>query len=143
MENYESDGGRMLFAGIYASDIAEEFGTPVYVTDEQKLRENYYNKALEELVLAKNEDQKTIDYKGEMIRKLEPVFMDPSAPFVRAHFYAPRKQVFGVFTGTFAVNVVVIWFMTAILYLALYFRVLKRILDMVGTLTGKKTKMID
>lgn len=108
-----------------------------------KLRENYYNKALEELVLAKNEDQKTIDYKGEMIRKLEPVFMDPSAPFVRAHFYAPRKQVFGVYAGTFAVNVAVIWFMTAILYLALYFRVLKRILDMVGTLTGNKSKMID
>jgi diaminopimelate decarboxylase len=41
MEDYESDNGRMLFAGVYASDIAEEFGTPVYVTDEKKLRENY------------------------------------------------------------------------------------------------------
>lgn len=41
MENYESNGNRMLFAGMYASDIAKEFGTPVYVTDEQKLRENY------------------------------------------------------------------------------------------------------
>ncbi|HKM13805.1 MAG TPA: alanine racemase, partial [Candidatus Methanomethylophilaceae archaeon] len=41
MENYESTGNRMLFAGMYASDIAKEFGTPVYVTDEQKLRENY------------------------------------------------------------------------------------------------------
>lgn len=41
MEDYESDGGRMLFAGLHASDIAKEFGTPVYVTDEQKLRENY------------------------------------------------------------------------------------------------------
>lgn len=41
MENYESKGNRMLFAGMYASDIAKEFGTPVYITDEQKLRENY------------------------------------------------------------------------------------------------------
>ena len=41
MEDYESDNGRMLFAGMYAGDIAEEFGTPVYVTDEKKLRENY------------------------------------------------------------------------------------------------------
>ncbi len=52
MENYESNGNRMLFAGIYASDIAEEFGTPVYVTDEQKLRENYrriYNTFSEEM----------------------------------------------------------------------------------------------
>jgi len=109
----------------------------------RKLRENYYNKSLEESVLAKNEDQKTIVYKGEIIQKLEPVFMDPSAPFIRAHFYAPRKKIFGMFAGTFAVNVGVIWFMTAILYLALYFRVLKRILDMVGTITGKKTKLVD
>ncbi|MEA4976985.1 MAG: diaminopimelate decarboxylase [Methanomassiliicoccaceae archaeon] len=43
MENYESKGGRMLFAGMYVSDIAREFGTPVYVTDEQKLRKNYRN----------------------------------------------------------------------------------------------------
>ena len=41
MQDYESDGGRMKFAGLYASDIAEEFGTPVYVTDEKRLRENY------------------------------------------------------------------------------------------------------
>ena len=41
MEDYESDGGRMLFAGMYVSDIAREFGTPVYVTDEQRLRKNY------------------------------------------------------------------------------------------------------
>ncbi len=109
----------------------------------QKLRDDYYNKSLEEFVMSKNEDQKTIDYKGKMIRKLEPVFMDPSAPFIKAHFYAPRKKVFGVFAGTFAVNVAVIWFMTAILYLALYFRVLKRVLDLVETLSGKRTKPVD
>ncbi|MGE4577332.1 MAG: diaminopimelate decarboxylase [Candidatus Methanomethylophilaceae archaeon] len=43
MEDYESKGGRMLFAGMYVSDIAKEFGTPVYVTDEQRLRKNYRN----------------------------------------------------------------------------------------------------
>lgn len=41
MKDYESDNGRMIIGGKYAGDIADEFGTPVYVTDEQKLRENY------------------------------------------------------------------------------------------------------
>ncbi len=41
MEDYESDNGRMVIGGVYAGDIADEFGTPVYVTDEQRLRENY------------------------------------------------------------------------------------------------------
>lgn len=41
MEDYESDNGRMIIGGMYAGDIADEFGTPVYVTDEQRLRDNY------------------------------------------------------------------------------------------------------
>ena len=49
--------------------------------------------------------------------------------FIKAHFYAPRKRIFGVYAGTLAVNTGVIWVMTAILYLLLYFRVLYRILD--------------
>lgn len=52
MEDYESKNGRMIFAGMYASDIADEFGTPVYVTDERRLRDNYrriYNAFSEEI----------------------------------------------------------------------------------------------
>jgi diaminopimelate decarboxylase len=41
MRDFENDNGQMMFGGMHASDIAEEFGTPVYVTDEQILRENY------------------------------------------------------------------------------------------------------
>ncbi|MEZ5012541.1 MAG: hypothetical protein R2744_13610 [Bacteroidales bacterium] len=48
---------------------------------------------------------------------------------IKAHFYAPRKQVFGRFVDTFWVNIMVIWMMTILTYLALYFRVLKRFLD--------------
>ncbi len=31
----------MVIGGVHAADIADEFGTPVYVTDEQRLRDNY------------------------------------------------------------------------------------------------------
>lgn len=48
---------------------------------------------------------------------------------MKAHFYAPRKQLLGVFAGTLAVNTGVIWLMTLILYILLYFRVLHRILE--------------
>ncbi len=48
-----------------------------------------------------------------------------------------------MFAGTFAVNVAVIWFMTVVLYLALYFRVLKRILDFAETISGKRAKIVD
>ncbi|MGN1044905.1 MAG: diaminopimelate decarboxylase [Candidatus Methanomethylophilaceae archaeon] len=41
MRDYENDNGTMMFGGMSAVDIADRFGTPVYVTDEQILRQNY------------------------------------------------------------------------------------------------------
>jgi diaminopimelate decarboxylase len=41
MRDYESRNGVMIFGGMPVTDIANEFGTPVYVTDETRLRENY------------------------------------------------------------------------------------------------------
>ncbi len=41
MRDYENDNGIMQFGGMSTVEIAEEFGTPLYVTDEQILRENY------------------------------------------------------------------------------------------------------
>lgn len=43
MRDYESNNGVMMFGGMPVTEIAEEYGTPVYVTDEQRLRENYRN----------------------------------------------------------------------------------------------------
>ena len=41
MRDFDGKDGIMQFGGMSAVDIAEEFGTPVYVTDEQILRNNY------------------------------------------------------------------------------------------------------
>jgi ABC transport system ATP-binding/permease protein len=105
-----------------------------------KLRDNYANESLEEFVTNKNEIVRTIDYKGEIIQKLDPIYMEPEFKFIRAHFYSPTKQVFGTKIDTLTVNVIVLWVMTLILYLALYFRVLKKILDSGEVVMGKKFK---
>ena len=49
-------------------------------------------KSLEEFVTNKNETLKTIEFKGEIIQKLEPIYMDPKFPFIKAHFYSPKKE---------------------------------------------------
>ena len=105
-----------------------------------KLRDNYYNKSLEEFVRDKNETTKTIIFKGEVIQKLDPIFMDAKHSMIRAHFYAPEKQIFGTRVDTYIVNVIVLWVMTFLLYLALYFRVIKKILDSGEVMVGKKMK---
>lgn len=43
MRDFSSDEGVMSFGGMKVTEIADRFGTPCYVTDEQRVRENYRN----------------------------------------------------------------------------------------------------
>jgi ABC transport system ATP-binding/permease protein len=105
-----------------------------------KLRDDYSNESLTDFVENNNETVKLIEYNGEIIQKLDPIFMDPKGKMIRAHFYAPVKNIFGAPLSTFTVNIIVLWVMTLLLYAALYFRVLKKILDSSEVAMGRKFK---
>ncbi len=104
------------------------------------LRDKHHNEALEEFAVNKNETVTIIEYNGELIQKMDPIFLDPQYPFIKAHFYSPTKKIFGNYIDTYIVNIIVLWIMTFFLYLALYFRVLKRLLDSGEVMMGKKFK---
>jgi len=129
-----------------ANSIKDQYVTRLESADKEafvRLRNEYYNNSLEELVTFKNESQKLIDYKGEIIQKLDPVYMDPASKCIKAHFYSPFKMLFGYRLDTYLVNIIVIWLMTLVLYLVLYFRVLKLILNSGEKLFRRKTKVVD
>jgi hypothetical protein len=139
---------RKVYVNVYndASNRKEALKTNLIGNDLAKfikIRDSYYNKSLEEFVRDKNESTKTINFKGEVLQKSDPIFMDPESNFVRAHFYSPVKMVFGIAVDTFIVNIVVLWMMTFILYLVLYFRLLKKLLDSIGDYFGRKKRIID
>jgi hypothetical protein len=100
----------------------------------QDLQRKYHNESLAEMAKNVNDADKILEFDGRLYQKYEPIFMDPIFPFVKAHFYAPRKIVFGEYYSTYWVNIIVIWVMTLFLYLTLYFRLLKRLLDSFETL---------
>ena len=95
------------------------------------------NKTLEEFVTNKKTFDYFIEYKGDMIQVRDPIYRDPTHKFIKAHFYAPRKMIAGIFVPTLWVNVMVIWFMTLMLYILLYFRVFKKFLDYTERITQK------
>ncbi len=107
------------------------------------LRDRYYNLALEEVAINKNEPTKILEFKGKLIQKMDPIFMDPENKFIKAHFYSPTKQIFGNRIDTYYVNVIVLWVMTFILYLVLYFRLLKKLLDSGEARLARKRRGID
>jgi ABC-type multidrug transport system ATPase subunit len=136
---------RKLYVNLYndASNRKEDLKSRLAGENLQKflkLRDSYFNKSLEDFVKDKNESTKTIIYKGELVQKLDPIFMDSKYKLIRAHFYAPEKKVFGMKVDTYVVNVIVLWIMTFFLYLALYFRLLKKFLDSGEYIFGKKKK---
>jgi hypothetical protein len=72
---------------------------------------------------------------GKLIRRIDLVFYDPEdSNFGGAHFYAPRKKFLGVYIDTLYFNTAVIWLMTLILWITLYFDVFKNILEYFGNL---------
>jgi len=94
-----------------------------------RMKKQYTNESLEEFVRNDNEKNKIKRYKERLYQNYDQIFYDPVNPLVKAHFYAPQKQIFGLYASTLAVNTGVIWFMTIVLYILLYFRVLHRILE--------------
>jgi ABC-type multidrug transport system ATPase subunit len=103
----------------------------------RQLERKYGNRTLEEFVTNKKTFDYYIEHKGDMIQVKDPIYRDPTHRFIKAHFYAPRKMLAGSFVATLWVNVMVIWFMTIILYVSLYYRLLKKFMDYTERLTQK------
>jgi energy-coupling factor transporter ATP-binding protein EcfA2 len=102
-----------------------------------ELKRHFHNEKLTEFVENNTELIRIIEYKGRLFQKSDPIYLDPVHPMIKAHFYAPRKMIFGKYYNTFIVNVLVIWCFSLFLYLLLYFRVVKRFLDMIEQLTER------
>ncbi|MBI4931520.1 MAG: ATP-binding cassette domain-containing protein [Bacteroidetes bacterium] len=103
-----------------------------------QMQNEYTNESLNDFVLNKNDLNKIIEADGELIQRADPVFLDPpSNKFLRAHFYAPRKSLFGKFFDTYWVNMLVIWSMTLTLVITLYFDALKKLIDGAENLFSK------
>ncbi len=93
------------------------------------LKRTHHNESLEEFVTNKNEFKRIVEYDGELIQKTDPIYLDPTNKFLKAHFYAPRKRAFGQYFPTIWVNIAVIWAFSILLFIILYYRLLKKTLD--------------
>ena len=101
-----------------------------------ELKRRYHNESLSDFVKNSGEVERIIEYDGHLIQKVDPIFLYPESKFIRSHFYAPAKSVFGYYVNTYWVNVTVIWLSSIMLYIILYYRLFKRLLDRLEQLGG-------
>lgn len=105
------------------------------------LMANCDNENLNNLVKNAGELNRCIEKDGKLIQQIDPVFQDPSeSKLGRAHFFAPRKNFMGTYFSTYAFNMCVIWLMSIVLIITLYFNVFANILDGLGNLVSLFTK---
>lgn len=109
------------------SDMKKEAGS-----DEnfQKLKDENENESLTDMLKKRTESKKILEFEGELLQRTDPIYLDPSKEsFVSAHFYAPRKVLFGKYYDTYWVNAMVIWSMSLVLAITLYFDVMRKFIE--------------
>jgi len=95
-----------------------------------KKKDDYENEALNILLKNAAEKKQMEESNNQLVQRFQPVFMQgDKASFIRAPFFASYKNVFGSLWDTYYVNVIVIWLMTLVLSVTLYFDVLKKALE--------------
>jgi hypothetical protein len=115
--------------------IKEKIGTEEFM----KLKDNYSNKNLEDLVLNRLSVDQFLKTRKRIIQKYEPGYMKPTSKYGRAHFYAPYKLVGNFKIDTYWFNLLVLWLEVAGLYIALYFNLLSKLINSLENLKRKES----
>jgi hypothetical protein len=104
------------------------------------LEEDNKNKRLETLILNRETIDWTIVTPKRIIRKYEPGYMKAASKLGRAHFYAPVKMIGSWEIDTYWFNLAVIWAVSLLLYLALYFNLVRKLIDYFSTMRLQKSE---
>jgi ABC-type multidrug transport system ATPase subunit len=115
-------------------EMVSEMGQDGFVD----FKQTHYNKNLADIVLNRNEISKVYESNKRLVQKKDPIFMEPTSNFGRAHFYAPLKIVNHVKIDTLWYNILMMWLLTGILYLTLLTDVLRKIIKYLESLNFKE-----
>jgi ABC-type multidrug transport system ATPase subunit len=98
----------------------------------QAFKSAYHNEAIADLVKNVVETNRIIENDGKLIQKIYPIYKNPQPDHwvdFDAQFYMPAKHFLNRDVDTLIFNLGVIWSMIVVLGIALYFDVLRRIVE--------------
>jgi ABC-type multidrug transport system ATPase subunit len=108
-----------------------------------ELKKTNTNKSVTDLVTNAGDFNYMVEHEGEYYRRFRPIYMSGSASsFIRAPFYVSKKNVIKDLYSTYSINLFVIWGMTLLLYLTLYFNILKKGIQLIERISEKAVKLI-
>lgn len=94
------------------------------------LQNSYANDAIMKIVTNHAESDKLIIAGNQIYRNDNPIYDLPKdEAFFDTHYYAPYKYIFGYQVETYTANLLFLWAISLITYIALYFDLLKKLID--------------
>ncbi|MDH5380739.1 MAG: ATP-binding cassette domain-containing protein [Cyclobacteriaceae bacterium] len=112
--------------------MSNETNTPEKQHAFLELKNHHHNETIADLVKNSGEQHRIIESNGNLFQKIYPIYQDPQPKGVfdfRTAFYLPKKHFMGNYYDTFNFNMAIIWIMTLILIITLYFDVLRNIIE--------------
>lgn len=95
-------------------------------------KDEHYNESLADLVKNVTTENRLLEYKGTLLQQINPVFQYPSTNQLlnyRTAFFFPEKNLLGLKISTLAFNLIVIWLMSMVFYVTLYFELFRKLID--------------
>ncbi|MEO6301901.1 MAG: ATP-binding cassette domain-containing protein [Bacteroidia bacterium] len=98
----------------------------------QRIKNKYSNEYLEDVVRKEYVKNKYIVENEYLNQQIDPIYINPPNQYIsyNIHFFSPYKYLFGKEISTFWFNSVVIWVISLVLFILLYFEVLKKTLNL-------------
>lgn len=109
----------------------------------QLRRKRYQNEAIAELVRNSTEPNRIIEKDGRLVQKIFPIYKDPDPEHIidfDAQFYMPAKHFLNRNIDTLYFNTGVIWCMTILLIITLYFEMLRKAVDGLSNISNPLPK---
>lgn len=118
--------------GVREKYIEEIVSSTDGMTRYEAMKRNYVNASVAAAVENVSSSDRIVEFDGALIQKIFPIYQDEHNPHnifdFRATLFQPTKHFLGQTFDTFYFNLAVIWFMTGLLFVTLYFDVLKKII---------------
>ncbi|HEY5689982.1 MAG TPA: ABC transporter permease, partial [Cyclobacteriaceae bacterium] len=156
-DGYTKEFGQSLqdYIKDYRKHYQTVYNDQVIITDKKKSwyekqgfdlnneKDLNFNESLSDLVKNVNTKERLIIHDGRIIQQIDPIFQDPNPQHLldyRTGFFFPEKYFLGIQFSTFTFNSMAIWLMSALLYLTLYFELLRKLVGISGNFAIVKGK---
>lgn len=101
--------------------------------DYTAMRLKYMNESVTDMVENAQDPNRIFEWQGELVQRFYPIYFfehRPANPIdFTANFYVPTKHFAGNLYDTLYFNIAMIWIFTALLYIALYYQLLNKVIS--------------